>query len=100
MSQAVRAYDLVARYGGEEFLIVLPGCDTDQLQECAERIRSSIAGAPVIAASELSITASIGAVVARLDMATEMEILAAADLALYEAKRSGRNRAVLSNAGQ
>ena len=100
MSQVVRAYDLVARYGGEEFLIVLPGCDKDQLQECAERIRLSIASAPVIPALELSITASIGAVVARLDMAAEMEILAAADVALYEAKASGRNRAVLSNAGQ
>lgn len=97
MSQAVRAYDLVARYGGEEFLIVLPGCDKDQLQECAERIRSSIANTPVISGSELFITVSIGAVVAVLGTATQTEILAAADAALYEAKDSGRNRTVLSN---
>lgn len=99
MSQAIRSYDLVARYGGEEFLVVLPGCDKEQLQECAERIRSSIAGAPVIQSSELFITVSIGAVVAVLGMATETEILAAADAAMYQAKDGGRNRAVLSNAG-
>jgi two-component system cell cycle response regulator len=95
--QAVRPYDLVARYGGEEFLIVLPSCDKDQIQVCAERIRSVIACAPVIHSSELSVTASIGAVVAVLGMATETEILAAADAALYEAKSSGRNRVALSD---
>ncbi len=98
MNQAVRSYDLVARYGGEEFLIVLPGCDKDQIKECAERIRSLIASFPVIHSSELSITVSIGAAVAAPGTATEIEILAAADAALYEAKNSGRNRAVLSNA--
>jgi diguanylate cyclase (GGDEF)-like protein len=97
MSQAVRSYDLVARYGGEEFLIVIPNCDSNQLQECAERIRSSIAGEPVIHSSGLSITVSIGAAVAAPGMATDVEILAAADAAMYQAKNSGRNKAVLSN---
>lgn len=51
----------------------------------------------LIRSSELSVTASIGAVVANLGMAPETEILAAADEALYEAKNSGRNRVALSD---
>jgi diguanylate cyclase (GGDEF)-like protein len=96
ISQAVRSYDLVARYGGEEFLIVLPGCDKDQIQESAERIRSAIASAPVIVySSEIPVTVSIGATVAIGGATTETDILTAADVALYQAKNSGRNRAVL-----
>ncbi len=96
INQAIRSYDLVARYGGEEFLIVLPGCDKDQIQECAERVRSAIASSPVIAySSNISVTASIGAAVAIAGAATETDILTAADVALYQAKNSGRNRAVL-----
>jgi two-component system cell cycle response regulator len=99
ISLAVRAYDLVARYGGEEFLIVLPGCDKEQIQECAERIRSAIAIAPVIDSSaEISITASIGAAVAICSTTTETEVITAADVALYQAKNGGRNRVVLSDA--
>ena len=52
ISQAVRSYDLVARYGGEEFLIVLPSCNEDQIQDCAERVRSAIACAPVIVTTQ------------------------------------------------
>lgn len=99
ISRAVRAYDLVARYGGEEFLIVLPGCDKEQIQECAERIRSAIAIAPVIDSSaEISITVSIGAAVAICSTTTETEIILAADVALYRAKDGGRNRVVLADA--
>lgn len=98
MSQSVRSYDLVGRYGGEEFLIVIPDCDQDQLQECAERIRSSIAGEPVIHSSDLSITVSIGGAAGIPGNATVSDILATADTALYKAKNTGRNRAVLSSA--
>ncbi len=99
ISQAVRSYDWVARYGGEEFLIVLPGCDKDQIYECAERVRSAIAGTPVInSSSEISVTVSIGAAVAIRGATTETDILATTDVALYQAKNSGRNRTVLSDA--
>jgi diguanylate cyclase (GGDEF)-like protein len=101
ISQAVRSYDLVARYGGEEFLIVVPGCNADQIQDCAERVRSAIASAPVIVrSSEIPVTVSIGATVATRGAITATDILAAADGALYQAKNSGRNRAVLSGAGR
>jgi diguanylate cyclase (GGDEF)-like protein len=98
ISQAVRSYDLVARYGGEEFLIVLPGCDKDYIQECAERVRSAIASAPVIdSSSEIPVTVSIGAAVVTCSATTQKDVLTAADVALYQAKNSGRNRAVLSH---
>jgi len=99
MSEAVRGYDLVARYGGEEFLIVIPNCDNEQIRECAERIRASIADEPVIHGAKIPITVSIGLSVAGPGLTTDTEILAAADSALYQAKNSGRNRTVLSNAG-
>ena len=75
---------------------MLPGCDKDQIQESAERIRSAIASAPVIVySSEIPVTVSIGATVAIGGATTETDILTAADVALYQAKNSGRNRAVL-----
>jgi diguanylate cyclase (GGDEF)-like protein len=101
ISQAVRSYDLVARYGGEEFLIVLPGCDKDQTQGCAERVRAAIASAPIVAHnSEIPVTVSIGAMIATGGETAEIEILAAADAALYQAKNSGRDRVILSSAGR
>jgi diguanylate cyclase (GGDEF)-like protein len=101
VSQAVRSYDLVARYGGEEFLIVLPSCNKDQIQDCAERVRSAVASKPIIVHNlEIPVTVSIGATVAGRGAIMETEILAAADVALYQAKNSGRNRAILSGAGR
>jgi two-component system cell cycle response regulator len=99
MSQVVRSYDMVARYGGEEFLIVLPGCSGDQILKCAERVRSAIASVPMtVHNSEIPVTVSIGVTVAIGGATTETDVVAAADAALYEAKNSGRNRVVLSDA--
>lgn len=90
--QATRAYDMTGRYGGEEFLIILPGCNRDQTEAGAERIREAIASLPFrVAGTEIPVTVSIGATVAPLCGHTESEILSLADLALYQAKRSGRN---------
>lgn len=96
ISQAVRSYDFVGRYGGEEFLAVLAGCNLDDLRMVAERIRASVAELPIATKRETSVraTVSIGAVVTSRE-AHELESLAAADSALYEAKRSGRNRVVI-----
>ncbi len=93
--QVIRSYDFLGRHGGEEFLVVLPGCDRTQTLQSAERIRSAIAASPVLAdQDEIAVTASIGGT-AVTGNASEKEILAVADAALYQAKNEGRNRAVV-----
>lgn len=92
ISKVVRSYDLVGRYGGEEFVVVLPGCDKDQARQSAERIRLMVGNAPVLtASSEIPVTVSVGATAAASGATSDIEILAAADTALYQAKNAGRN---------
>ena len=97
ISNAVRAEDTPARYGGEEFAVVLRKATAEQAVEIAERIRTQIADIPP---SEMGtaerITVSIGAAVAEVRAGELPILLAAADEALYEAKRQGRNRVVLA----
>lgn len=95
ISQAVRSYDFVGRYGGEEFLAILASRTLDDLRMVAERIRAAIADSPIVTKmASVKAAVSIGAVVTSRG-AHELESLAAADSALYEAKRSGRNRVVI-----
>lgn len=87
-----RPTDIVARYGGEEFAVLLPHAVLEQAVALAERVRASIA-AETIEPLAAPITASIG--VARLLDGEEGDaLLDRADAALYEAKRTGRNRVV------
>jgi two-component system, cell cycle response regulator len=100
MQEAVRSYDLVGRYGGEEFLVVSPDCDRDQIQLCAERIRSAMAEQPVLAlGSRIAITVSAGTAVLAARLTTEKDALAAADTALYRAKSAGRNQVASGEPG-
>ena len=87
--------DTVARYGGEEFALVLPGRDPMATAAIAERARLAIAalGAPV------PVTASLGACSYPADAADGPALMRAADEAMYESKRAGRNR-VTSAAGR
>ena len=84
--------DLAARWGGEEFLLVLPGTDANGAVRLAERIRTVLEARTLLTPEgvPVSVTASFG--VAALDEATPEELVAAADDALYEAKRDGRNK--------
>jgi diguanylate cyclase (GGDEF)-like protein len=92
ITRAVRSYDFVGRYGGEEFLAVLPDCSSDDLRTVAERIRRSVAEAPVCTeTADMAMTVSIGGV-ATSNPTPDLELLSAADSALYAAKRNGRNR--------
>jgi diguanylate cyclase (GGDEF)-like protein/PAS domain S-box-containing protein len=101
IQDSVRSYDLVGRYGGEEFLIVLPRCDSEHINACAERIRFSIGDRPFSAdQATFQLTASLGLTVVNAAIFTEHQALAAADAALYQAKELGRNRvACLDSAG-
>src|SRR5687768_2164613 len=89
----MRSYDELGRYGGEEFLAVLPGCALSSALEVAERMRQSVSALPVSTSrGEIYLTASLGVAAFAQARPVDMETLvAAADAALYRAKRAGRN---------
>ena len=89
----VRDVDLAGRWGGEEFLLILPGTDLAGGAQVAERVRLALAGRIVLSAdgSPIPVTASFG-VAATPPASTAAELFSAADAALYEAKRNGKNR--------
>jgi two-component system cell cycle response regulator len=100
MANAMRPYDMIGRYGGEEFLIVLPGCDETGALHFCERLRGQIADSPIVhKGDEITVTVSIGTVVHECNESADcQELLQAADLALYRAKRAGRNRVEMAPA--
>jgi two-component system cell cycle response regulator len=92
MAGAVREMDLVARYGGEEFAVVLPRCDQHDAVRVVERIRR--AGQ---AEGELQdVTLSAGIATMPFNATDGLTLVAAADEALYESKRAGRDRYTIS----
>lgn len=115
-SASRRPGEVVARYGGEEFAIVLPACDQDTARRFAEKLRSAVAALHIPhAASETApdVTISIGVASLTMDCTAlgddhaswmgpcptvdtcrdgATTLISAADQALYEAKRGGRNR--------
>jgi diguanylate cyclase (GGDEF)-like protein len=97
ISNAVRADDTPARYGGEEFAVILRRATPEQAFDVAERIRSDIESiAPRDLGISEKITVSIGVAVGDVRAGEVPILLAAADDALYAAKRQGRNRVVLA----
>ena len=94
MAGRMRSYDDLGRYGGEEFLGVLPGCPPAGVLAVAERMRHSVGTLSITTvAGPIELTVSFG--VATSDPAHPVlasALVAAADEALYRAKRSGRNR--------
>lgn len=93
LASALRAEDLAGRWGGEEFVIVLPHTDDDPAVVVAERLRDAVAAAPVALGTGgdlVGLSISIGVASRAGDLPDTL--IHRADLALYEAKRSGRNR--------
>jgi diguanylate cyclase (GGDEF)-like protein len=93
LQETVRDVDLAGRWGGEEFILALPGTDLAGGAQLAERVRVALAGRIILAADGTSVpvTASFG-VAAIPPARTALELVAAADAAMYEAKRAGKNR--------
>jgi diguanylate cyclase (GGDEF)-like protein len=89
----LRSFELVYRLGGEEFLIVLPGCLMPEARAIAERARVGLEDARP---GGLAVTASFGVAAAAGEEAAFEPLFKAADAALYDAKRAGRNRVVAS----
>jgi two-component system cell cycle response regulator len=100
---SLRAEDLAARYGGEEFVVLARGTDSGGAQVLGQRLRTRIALAEVSTPSGLiKVTASVGVAVMRKDLVYRNagELIAAADAALYEAKKAGRNQVVVNKDSQ
>ncbi|GAA3447087.1 diguanylate cyclase [Planomonospora venezuelensis] len=96
LSGRVRQNDVLARYGGEEFVVVLPGATGEQALARVDEMRRWVTAGRVPAGGHtLSVTFSAG-VAALAAGQNPGELLHAADEALYEAKRSGRNRVELA----
>ncbi len=93
LAASVRQIDLAARYGGEEFAVIVPETDLDGAIDLAERLRSALETEEIELENggRLSVTASFGAAV-KGDLPGGEKLIAAADKALYEAKRAGKNR--------
>jgi diguanylate cyclase (GGDEF)-like protein len=93
LSAALRARDRFGRLGGEEFLVIIAGADAKAAGRAAERLRVALAASPFdLGGATTTVTASFG--VAMADGAGDMAdaVIAAADCALYAAKKGGRNR--------
>jgi diguanylate cyclase (GGDEF)-like protein len=97
VTRELRAIDGFGRWGGEEFVAVLPGIDAAAAMPVAERVRAAVAAHDFLATPGWQLTVSIG-VAASLD-GTRAERLAAADAALYVAKREGRDRVERASRG-
>ena len=101
LKRGVRAGDVIGRYAGDEFVVLLPRTTMDTAREVADRLRVAVErervplrGTP---SETVSVTLSIG--VATAEHADHVEaVFAAADRALYEAKRAGRNAVALAGA--
>jgi two-component system cell cycle response regulator len=98
IGRSIRGIDLAARYGGEEFVVIMPDTQLPAAHGIAERLRLAIAEENFSipgGAAGIRVTASIGVSGPGGDAGA---MLKRADEALYEAKRSGRNRVVLQRA--
>ena len=101
MKGCVRPYDLAARYGGEEFTVVMPGSSMQTAFSVAERIRERVSSLDyrTRSGSTRQVTVSLGYAGYPHGGVDAPDLIKAADVALFEAKRSGRNR-VVSFSGQ
>ena len=88
LKETLRGADVAARYGGEEFSILLPQTISEEAQAIAERIRRNIEETDF---GSRKVTVSMGIASCSLELNSSDEVISAADKALYEAKRRGRN---------
>ncbi|MFL5018173.1 MAG: PleD family two-component system response regulator [Rhizobium sp.] len=97
----IRGADLACRYGGEEFVVVMPDTSPEIAAAVAERLRAAIESAPFMlkhSGEALNVTASFGIASRIASVLTPGQLMKQADLALYEAKNTGRNRVVAAAA--
>jgi diguanylate cyclase (GGDEF)-like protein len=91
-----RAFDTVARYGGEEFAVILPECSVEEAHSVAERLRLVASGLE----GRAPVTLSGGVATYPVHGRDVASLIEAADAALYESKRAGRDRLSLASDGR
>lgn len=92
LEESCRDFDTPARYGGEEFAVILPSCSPRESLVAGERLRAAIADADL----PVAVTASAGVATFPVHASDPHGLIKAADEALYESKRSGRDRVTRS----
>ncbi len=96
LASGLRGTDVLGRYGGEEFLVVLPETDMQGAHVLAERLRKIVQAEPVaVEGKSLTINISLGISELRDNTAAYAQLIAEADLALYQSKKNGRNNTTL-----
>lgn len=90
-----RAGDVLARYGGEEFAVVMPGVDADGASVVANRLVEAVRSVVIRQAAGWKVSVSIGAAtwIPGSEVSKSGELVALADVALYQAKAAGKDRA-------
>jgi diguanylate cyclase (GGDEF)-like protein len=92
IGSVLRGSDTLARWGGEEFAVLAPATDGEGAAQLAARAREALAEQPVrVDGIAIELTTSIGVSIASDGLSTPDALVDAADRALYEAKRAGRN---------
>jgi diguanylate cyclase (GGDEF)-like protein/PAS domain S-box-containing protein len=92
----LRDNDVLARLGGDEFAVLLVAADADGALEIAERLREAVSEhTHVVGGARLHVTASIGIALWDPSQGDPAELLADADVAMYESKEAGRNRSAI-----
>ncbi|MCT7562042.1 GGDEF domain-containing protein [Aliarcobacter butzleri] len=95
IKNSIRSSDIAIRYGGEEFLVLLYNCDENNILQIADNIRKNFSKEKISAKGEtFSKTLSIGCSLFPKDSDSIWKCIKYADISLYHAKESGRNRVV------
>jgi len=98
VSGGARGTDLAARYGGEEFAMILPHTDRERAKRVAERVRAAVADFSFLEPEHplrVTVSAGVATFASSPAIATAEHLVAAADRALYAAKKAGKNRVVV-----
>jgi diguanylate cyclase (GGDEF)-like protein len=98
LRERLRSADLAARYGGEEFVAILENCTSDEAARVAEEVRGAFEAVGITGPNGTLLHATVSAGCATLDPnePTKDQLLRAADVGLFMAKRAGRNQVIVA----
>ncbi|MBU8905453.1 diguanylate cyclase [Desertibacillus haloalkaliphilus] len=104
MQSHVREQDVFARYGGEEFILLFPGIDSKTAEKQLNQLREIFSKQKIAVSDDVDITQTFSCGIVeikneQLEVMTPTELLNDADIALYEAKKAGRNQVLVYHEG-